>query len=88
MDSAIVYFENFAENQASVYKQLEKYLFKPISCPTIVKQSTKDQTRDAAFYSNYYGKALWRDELSPAAMEAINTRVDWEVFSKFNYDPL
>ena len=50
--------------------------------------STKDRTKDFGFYRDYYLNERWKDELTDAAISAINRRLDKDLVSRFGYEIL
>lgn len=47
--------------------------------------STKDHTKDFGFYRDYYLNERWKDQLTDAAIAAINRRLDHDLVSRFGY---
>jgi len=47
--------------------------------------STKDKSKDSAYYREYYLSEKWRDNLSDGAIAIINESIDKELMSHFGY---
>lgn len=47
--------------------------------------STKDPTRDFAFYRDYYLNERWRDELPREVVDAVNESLDLRLMQHFGY---
>lgn len=52
------------------------------------EKSTKDQSKDSAYYQDYYLNERWRDEISENAIEIINKTVDKTLMKHFGYEVL
>lgn len=52
------------------------------------ERSTKDHTRDSAYYRDYYLNEKWRSEVPPVAIERINAAVDQSLMKHFGYSVL
>lgn len=52
------------------------------------ERSTKDSSKDSAYYRDYYLRERWRDELSAEAIAIINERVDRDLMAHFGYQLL
>ena len=49
------------------------------------ERSTKDHTKDSAYYRDYYLNEKWRNEIPPGAVERINAAVDRSLMKHFGY---
>ena len=48
-------------------------------------RSTKDKTKDSAYYKDYYLSEKWRENLSIEAIEIINESIDKNLMAHFGY---
>ena len=82
----IVRFEDFSQSQK---KSLSEFLtslgIQGVEFKEVVKSSKGDE-KDVAWYRNYYGNELWRNEISSEAWNLIKTRVDLRACSYFSYE--
>jgi len=51
-------------------------------------KSTKDKTKNFAYYQDYYLQERWRDKLSTEAASIISEKVDRRLMSHFGYEVL
>ncbi len=52
------------------------------------EKSTKDASKDFAFYQDYYSNERWRDKLSVEAISIISAALDKNLMSHFGYEVL
>lgn len=52
------------------------------------ERSTKESSKDSAYYQDYYLNERWREKLSTAAVELINEHLDHELVQMFGYEVL
>ncbi|MCG6904527.1 MAG: hypothetical protein LJE68_17800 [Rhodobacter sp.] len=81
----IVRQEDFAMDQTAFLSEIRPYLSKPKRRFKPIQRSTKDKTKDAEYYRNYYTKELWRAEIDAECMAEIEARVDWQAAGVFGY---
>lgn len=60
----------------------------PLTTFSDTTESTKGDSKTNADYRRYYGEELWRDSLSPAAIDLIAHQVDRTVVDAFGYEVL
>ena len=51
-------------------------------------ESTKEKGKDSAFYSDYYGKERWRENLTAEQIQMVNSRLDRELVVELGYSLL
>jgi hypothetical protein len=49
-------------------------------------ESTKEMGKDSTFYSDYYGKERWREQLTAEQIQMVNSRLDRELVNQLGYD--
>lgn len=81
----IVKFEDFATDQLAVFAGLANQIKGASAAPRPITKSTKDATKDAAFYKDYYGNNRWLADLSLAENEYANDMIDWDSAGRFGY---
>jgi hypothetical protein len=52
------------------------------------EESTKDKSKDFAYYQDYYLKEKWRDNLTKETISIINRSIDKNLMSYFGYETL
>lgn len=52
------------------------------------EKSTKDTSKDFAYYQDYYSNERWRDKLSAEALSIISRAVDKNLMNHFGYEVL
>ncbi len=52
------------------------------------ERSTKETSKDSAYYKDYYLNERWREKLSADAVEVINSCLDQELVQRFGYQLL
>lgn len=52
------------------------------------EKSTKEKTKDANFYRDYYLKERWKEKLSESSISLINERLDEDLMHVFRYEKL
>lgn len=83
---AVLTFEDFAIDQIAVFERLRHQLKSPATDPRPLERSTKDKSRDKNFYRDYYGRELWKEDISDQARAVMNEGIDWEVAGRFGYE--
>lgn len=82
-----VRFEDFVIDQLAVFERLRPLLRAPKADPSPVLRSTKDRERDHRYYADYYGRELWRAEISDGVWAQLATGIDWGPLTRFGYAP-
>lgn len=83
----VVSFEDFAMDQAAVFKKLRPHLQDTSDKVTLIENSTKDSSKDREYYRRYYGNKEWLKKIEPEALKVINANIDWDIAAKFGYTP-
>jgi hypothetical protein len=84
-------YEDLLEDPAAILDSLATRLDleRPSSGFVNVEESTKsERNREFAHYRDYYLNERWRTELSQAALELIDERLDERVLAAFGYERL
>lgn len=84
---SVVRHEDFAMDQAAVFARLAPHLSQPAVTFRPLDASTKDQRRTRAYYQDYYGQQLWRDEIDQQSMARIKAEIDWSLVDDLYYTP-
>lgn len=71
---------NQISEQHSIERKSEKFIN--------YERSTKEKSKDSAYYRDYYLSEKWRDNLSNEAISIINESVDKELMFHFGYSLL
>jgi hypothetical protein len=85
MKVKVLKFEDFVVDQEASFEQVKSLVAEPAERPSIVRGSTKDRSKDHAYYRDYYGQEKWLSEISPSALEIANPLLDWGVAGTFGY---
>lgn len=82
--------EEILTNPEIIIKKIsEKFSIKKITDEFInYTNSTKDNTKDFAYYKDYYTNERWRDKLPDEAIEIINNSIDKPLVKHFGYQLL
>lgn len=82
--------ESILAKPAEVIDRIASTLEIPRKGETFVdhQRSTKDWSKDANYYRDYYLNERWREKLSPAAIELINARLDTSLLERLGYNLL
>jgi hypothetical protein len=81
-------FEDFVVDQSAAFERIRGFLLSPAESATAVDESTKDKSKSYQYYRNYYGRALWLNEIDERSLGMIDRSVDWEIAGLFDYRPL
>jgi hypothetical protein len=89
-NSTNVTTEEIFENPEGVIQRLSQKHCIERKCERFFnyESSTKDRSKNSAFYREYYISEKWRDDLSNEAIAIINESIDRELVSHFGYDLL
>ncbi|WP_282026694.1 hypothetical protein [Limimaricola cinnabarinus] len=82
---SIINFEEFAIDQDNSTSSLRKSLESRSSSFKPLETSTKDKNKNSNYYKIYYGKEMWRQEISGKSMDAIRKSIDWEACKGIGY---
>jgi hypothetical protein len=85
---SVVRHEDFAIDQGGVFAGLAPYLLEPSSEFCALESSTKDKEKTRAFYKNYYGNELWREEIDAECAALIREQIDWSAVESYGYQPI
>jgi len=83
--SAVLYFEDFVRAPVPALKKaLSRF---DISADGLaeIEETTKETGMNRATRMAYYQNEDWKKELTPEAVQLINTYVDWDVATSFGY---
>ena len=78
----VVPFELLVCDPLAVWRHIGPCLSEPSQNPTIVVESTKDRSKDLAYYQDYYGSELWKKRINDADMKLMQDLVDWNVYTE------
>lgn len=81
----IVKFEDFVVDQRASFGALKPLLSDAADDPAIIRDSTKDRSKDHAYYRDYYGRERWTEEIDGESAEIIRRTVDWSVAGDLGY---
>lgn len=82
-----VRFEDFVGDQEAVFDRLRGCLTNPAETCSIVSASTKDPSKDYAYYRDYYRREAWATEIDPDSEAILTDAVDWSIAVAFGYRP-
>jgi hypothetical protein len=79
--------ESMVENPESVINSIGRHFSIARPSPDFrnYDQSTKDESKDFAYYQHYYVNEKWREDLSQKAIATINQSVDRNLMAHFDY---
>lgn len=79
--------EDYFEDPAAIIEKISETFSIPRRTPDFAnyERSTKDQSRDSAYYRDYYLNERWREKLSSSAIKLINQSLDKELVRHFDY---
>ena len=81
--------EIFSDPEAIIQQISQKYSVERKSGKFVNhEKSTKDKSKNSAYYRQYYLSEKWRDELSAEAISIINESADRKLMHHFGYDLL
>jgi len=83
-------YEDLLENpQVTLEKIAERFSYQWKNGEFVnFNDSTKEKSKDFAFYRDYYLEENWKTELSPRSIEIINSLLDGQVMDYFGYSRL
>lgn len=87
MPFSVVRQEDFAMDQERVFARLAPHLTAPSAQFESLKASTKESSKDSAYYKDYYGNERWREDLDPQSTARIVAEIDWSLAESLQYAP-
>lgn len=79
--------EDYFEDPAAIIDTISRTFSIRRKSPEFInyERSTKDQSKDSAYYRDYYLNERWREKLSADAIGLINASLDKDLVSRFGY---
>eukprot|EP01093_Parvamoeba_rugata_P010771 TRINITY_DN2902_c0_g8_i1.p1 TRINITY_DN2902_c0_g8~~TRINITY_DN2902_c0_g8_i1.p1 ORF type:complete len:254 (+),score=21.53 TRINITY_DN2902_c0_g8_i1:107-868(+) len=81
----VIKFEDFVTDQMQAFQTLSPHLDAPSGMFRELTRSTKEASKDSAFYRNYYANEVWRDEFPD--INKVRLPEDGDIFKSFGYAP-